>query len=174
MTKNRSYNRHGLSLVEMIVAMTVGAALMGIAVTTLHVLMRAETRGESRMAESASIMRLAEQFRRDVHAAIGRLDDAKAGTWRLDMGDGRVVEYTAGPGKVVRRQWTKERADCEESFSLPEECAATITGNNHTRQPVVCLLVAPARGSLSAARELRIEAVLGRDHRFEAMGERSK
>jgi prepilin-type N-terminal cleavage/methylation domain-containing protein len=174
--RRRGPPRRGVSLVEMIVVITVGSALVGIAVTMLAALMRAENRGQGRAAETASLIRLADQFRRDAHAAtsLPAPDGQKAGTWKLDLAGGRSVEYAAEPGAIVRRERTVAKAVCEESFALPENYAATIASSNNAGQTTVTLVVAPAPGTAGAAWQWRVEAVLGRDHRFEAEAKRSK
>ena len=105
--------RRGYTLIEMIVVMTAGTVLMGIAVTLLCALLRAEGTGRALVERSASLGRLADQFRRDVHAA----DQAAKGIWRLPGKEGvtlrvpsphvggttavcRSVEYLAEDGTL--------------------------------------------------------------------------
>ena len=66
--ENRDSPR-GFSLVEMIVVITVGTALTGLAVTTLGSLMHASRAMDDHGYRIATIRRLADQFRDDVHAA---------------------------------------------------------------------------------------------------------
>ena len=61
--------RAGVSLIEMMVVMSVAAVMVGMAVTTIHLLLGAEHDATKAVRWSASVSRLARSFRDDVHAA---------------------------------------------------------------------------------------------------------
>jgi prepilin-type N-terminal cleavage/methylation domain-containing protein len=61
--------RSGVSLVEMLVVMTVAGVMMGLAITTIHLLLGAEHEATKSVRYAASVSRLARAFRDDIHAA---------------------------------------------------------------------------------------------------------
>jgi prepilin-type N-terminal cleavage/methylation domain-containing protein len=95
--------RYGFSLVEMIVVITVGAALTGLAVTTLASLMHASRAMDDHVYRIATIRRLAEQFRDDVHAAAKSQN--VSGTLRVPP------EKTGAPGVPPAKIGTRSVPD---------------------------------------------------------------
>src|SRR5262249_7667548 len=61
--------RRGYSLVEIVLAMGAVAIVLGLCAGLLHVLLRLDRTGRTHLVESATIGRLARQFREDVHAS---------------------------------------------------------------------------------------------------------
>lgn len=171
-------NKSGYSLIEMIVVMTAGTVLMGIAVTLLCALLRAEGTGRALVERSTSLSRLADQFRRDVHAADEAVQgihwppDAEGATLRVPARNGepdahiRSIEYLAGEGTLKRLEWVGEEVASEESYDLGEGSSAQIEIVPANGRQLVCLAVAIKRAPSAQDRQLRIEAVLGWDHRF--------
>ena len=170
-------NKSGYTLVEMIVVMTAGTVLMGIAVTLLCALLRAEGTGRALVERSTSLGRLADQFRRDVHAA----DQAAKGAWEMDAegvtlrvpprrgepdGQIRSIEYLGEEGTLERLEWVGEELASEESYDVGEGSSAKIKIVPANGRKLVCLAITPKDASLAHARQLRIEAALGWDHRF--------
>jgi prepilin-type N-terminal cleavage/methylation domain-containing protein len=166
--------RRGYSLIEMVVVMTVGATMLGIAVTLLGALMQAERTGRAHIGQNGVFNRLADQFRRDVHAADGPVVAAKSKAgqpaWRFDMVKGRSVWYIPGDEEIVREERIGHILVRRESCSLPEDCCATITTDAKASPPIVRLTIAPTDASLRPGHEIRIDAVPGRDHRFVKQG----
>jgi hypothetical protein len=68
-TLSEKHSRSGVSLVEALVVMTVAGVMMGLAITTIHLLLGAEHEATKSMRYSASVVRLARAFRDDLHAA---------------------------------------------------------------------------------------------------------
>ncbi len=64
-----SHPRRGVSLVEMLVVITIAAVMVGLAATTMHLLLGAEHEATRSLRFSASVARLARSFRDDLHAA---------------------------------------------------------------------------------------------------------
>ena len=150
--------RRGFTLVEMMVAISVGTVLLGLAALLIGSLMKLDRAGRARLAEESRLDRLAQVFRADVHAATGLAPGAPAGELRLILPGGRSVAYRAGPGAVVRA-----RPDGEERFALPPGSMARLD-------------VGRSSVGLTVGREpghpgLRVEAVPGTDHRFADPGD---
>src|SRR5438876_5171317 len=61
--------RYGVSLIEMLVVMSVASVMMGLGVTTIHLLLGSEHEATRSVRYAASVARLARLFREDIHAA---------------------------------------------------------------------------------------------------------
>ena len=68
MTPSRS-GRAGFALVEMMIVMAIGTVLVGVLAATLSKVIAANGRASDHLEALVGMQRLAEQFRRDVHAA---------------------------------------------------------------------------------------------------------
>ena len=168
----RAMRKHrGFSLIEMLVVITVSAALLGICTSILHLLMRSERAGRDHLHQATSAARLARQFRNDVHAAITppAPGDAARPGWRFELAPGQTVVYRIEPGRVDRTEWERQKLRRQESYDLPAGDTARIEPPGHQRPATACLLLPQANRA-----ELRVEAVVGRDHRFAGDERRSE
>jgi prepilin-type N-terminal cleavage/methylation domain-containing protein len=161
-------HRRGFSLIEMLVAITVGTVIFGIAVGTLHLLLRAEHTGRDRLYQTWTLGRLAEQFRSDIHAAVRPIpgDDARQEEWQFALAGDRIVTYRALPGEVEREQHTAGKLVHRESYVLPSGCSATIAVRSETLPAVASLVITGNGTPPAAAGDMSVAAVLGKDHRF--------
>ncbi len=168
--ENRDSPRCGFSLVEMIVVITVGTALTGLAVTTLASLMHASRAMDDHVYRIATIRRLAEQFRDDVHAAAKsqnvtgtlRVTPEKIGTrsvpdtipavrptgQRFDLAPNHVVSYVLRPGVVDRTEEVDHVVRSRDSFFLPGKCVASIVSSTDPKSvpagtTVLALVIVP-------------------------------
>jgi len=158
--------RRGYTLIETIVAMTIGAVVVGIAVGMLHMLLRTEQTGRDRVAQARILARLAEQFRSDVGAAVRQIPGARPGEWQFALtGDG-VVTYRALTGEVRWDQRMAGKLVRQESYVLPSGGSAAITVQDAAAPAVANLVITQNGPPRAAGREMRITAVLGKDHRF--------
>ncbi len=158
--------RRGYSLIETTVVLTIGAVVMGIGVGTLHLLLRTEQTGRDRVPQARVLARLAEQFRSDVAAAVRWAPAARQGEWRFVLMEDRLVTYRALPGQI---EWDERMAGKRlrrESYVLPGGCSAAITVQSKATPVVASLVIADPGTPLATRREMRVTAVLGKDHRF--------
>jgi len=160
--------RRGISLIEMIAVIGVGAVMMGLAVTLLYGLLRAEGSGREHVRQSSVLGRLADQFRRDVHAAntvAGVSDDQR---WQFELAPGRTVTYRFQPGTLTRTEQVDAAPERRESYALRSGTTATIRIPANTQPAIVSLRIEPAAEASGqpAGRTIQIDAVLARDHRF--------
>ena len=151
--------RRGYTLVEMVVVICVASVLLGLTVMLLHALLQTNQGARRYVREVATQGRLAEQFRRDVHAATAI--DAACGQLTFD-GD-RTVTYTAAPGQITRTDVVGEAVRQREEFALAAELSARIEADGERR--LVSLLIEPVSGESNGG-VLQIDAVLGYDHRL--------
>jgi prepilin-type N-terminal cleavage/methylation domain-containing protein len=159
--------RRAFTLIEMIVAISVGSVLMGIAVSLLIVLLGAEQSGRTHAERSESLQRLADQFRRDVHAAAGKTAaDVDRHGCRLRLADGGNVRYVIGTHVISREEQAGSKTVRRESYRLPNDSTAAIAVDGATTPCTARLTIMPDDVSMRSAHEIHIDAVLGRDHRF--------
>jgi len=100
----------GYSLVEMVVVITVGTVLMGIAVTMLGALLHASAAMNGHVRHITTVRRLAEQFRDDAHAAVSTqslditgLEDGEDASGRsFELASDHIVTYEFRSGSVDR------------------------------------------------------------------------
>ena len=158
--------RRGYSLIEMIVVMTIATVIVGLAAAMLHLLLRTERNGRQQMHRSAALARLADQFRSDVHAAAHQPvpDDANPSCWTFELKAGRNVQYRGQAGQIERVETLGGKIERRESYALPPDATVWIATPANSQPAVATLIVRE-----SSNRDIRIAAVLGKDHRFEKL-----
>lgn len=171
--------RYGKTLLETVVVIGMMAVLMTSGAHLIGLLLRAEGDGLQALTADRSLFRLAETFRDDVHAAAAaQLADEDDGTDRLTLtlSDERRVTYTLPDQRVQRVVRRGGETSHRETFRLPP-------GSNHLEHsgPERRVTLVHKRrlgrpsesrnGSPSARRTYRIQAVLGRDRRFQSRRE---
>ena len=169
-------HRRGFTLIEMVISITAASALMGIAVCLLCVLMGAEGGGREHLQRGDSLARLADRFRRDVHAAVdapAKLPDRPA-AWDFPLaadGFSHYVRYEADGGFITCNRRESGAAPRWETYALPENSSVSIETEPAGAGTLVRLTITPKD---VAGRKIRVEAVLGRDHRFTKKAEGSE
>ncbi len=160
--------RRGFSLIEMLVVIAVSTVLMGVAIGTLGLLFRAEGSGRDHAGQAAHTARLADQFRSDVHAAIRPItaEGGPTGQWQLALPNDCTVTYRAAPGEMERRQEVGGKLLRRECYVIAAKDAAEIAFHADSSPPTATLVIRSPATSTAAAREIRIDAVLAKDHRF--------
>ena len=160
--------RRGFSLIELIAVLGIGAVMIGICVTLLYAVLRTEGAGRVHVRQGSVLGRLADQFRRDVHAANTAGSAADGKQWQLELAPGRIVTYRPEPGTLTRTERADGSIQRRESFALPSGTTASIEIPADAEPTIVSLMITPvARASgQTGVRAVRIDAVLARDHRF--------
>ncbi len=160
--------RRALTLIEMVTTISVAATLTGIAMCLLVVMLRAERGGRAHVAEAESLDRLADQFRQDVHAAVGEtvVSGKELHQWRLGLSGNRTVQYTIADNGISRDERTDSKDVRRESYALPGGSNVAVAVDRATNPAVVSLTIEPRDASLRSGHPFRVEAVLGRDLRF--------
>jgi type II secretory pathway pseudopilin PulG len=162
--------KRGYTLIETIVVMTGGSALLGIAVVLLCVLFRADGSWRDHVQRSVTIDRLSERFRRDVRAAAGppAAVAQQPGRWDVPLaadGMSHFVTYQVENGRVVRNVRESTRPDWIEEYALPAGATARIETEPLGDATLARLEIAPLNAA-AGGRTFRVEAVVGRDRRF--------
>jgi type II secretory pathway component PulJ len=170
-------SRRGFSIVEIVLVLGAVSLLLGLCSGLIHVLLRLDRVGRAHLVETATVGRLARQFRRDVHAAarvkLVARDDREGPSLELTLPDDRVVAYQPGEHELVRLQRQGVTLDRRENYSLPFSTRPRFTIGDEEGKTWVSLRL--PRGSDSAAPGLRhnlqIDALMGRDrHRSQPAG----
>ena len=121
---NNDSNRNGFTLIELIVTMTTGSALMVLAIGLVHQSMSLTSLNRERADYQRTCGRLATQWRGDVHRAS---EAAAPSEVSLDLIDsaGDVVSYRSESGRVIRRQPLKDGQVRTEYFELNDRTVVT-------------------------------------------------
>ncbi len=168
-----SYPRHGKTLIEMLVVMSVmSTALFGSA-TIIHTMLRSEGMGADALVGQTALARFARDLRRDVHAAVAAepATDGVPGAVRctLRLPQGGVVRYLAANDGLVRVESRNDQPLNRETYRLPEGDTQFLL---ESQPPFVVAThhwhVAAPSGRPTVTHEFRIEAGLSTDLRFEA------
>jgi prepilin-type N-terminal cleavage/methylation domain-containing protein len=163
--------RSAFSLIELLVVMTVGTAVMAATVSTLYLMIRLEAGTRQAVVCQTAEARLAGQFRRDVHAAVG-VSPGDAGSSdgplvRMELPGGRWIEYRRQAEGLARTEQGGPSPAAHDIFPLVN--VKTSLEVSTDTPAIVVLEVHPVveSGSRQHPSRLRIEARLGADYRFE-------
>jgi hypothetical protein len=157
----RTRHRRGASLFELMAAMSAASVVIATSAALVHRTFTIESRSRAVVADERAALRLARQFRADVHEATSITcpgSDADAPLIEITGIEGRVVYRTAGSGLVrVVTSGTAEVA--RESFPISRPVAwhathdgrlVTLSGSaaaDATPRPRLALEIAAAAGS---------------------------
>lgn len=166
-TDHRLIMRRAFTLIEMLVAISIGAVLMSIAISLLMALSGAEQGGRTNVEHNKAIERLTAQFRRDVHAAEDVvIDGASPKEWKIKLTRDEVAQYAVKGNALSREERMGAKVIRRESYKLPKESTAAIVIDRTANPPVASLTLVPNDASAKSDGEIRIDAALGRDRRF--------
>lgn len=184
-----SVNRVGVSLVEIVIVMGIASVMLGLGIYTVHLLLKAERHVKAAVWHGDSLSRLSYQFRRDAHAAtsvqIGGQDKKDDDSVELDLPAERTVRYSADAGRVVRVAQAAGETRHQDVFPLPKGSAIRFETADDGPQLslVINRVLVPGvttddqanadKSATEPRRTTRIEAVVGRDHRFGPAGRRN-
>lgn len=169
----RHRERRGVSLVEIMAAMTVLTVVLGLTVALLEMLLRLNTAGGEHAAHEATIARLGRAFRRDVRDAdlVSRCDEGgTSGTLTLGhSGRAPIVEYQIRKAEVVRVEWDGDEIVKQERYALPLNSAPRFERPVPKDRHVLALVVnrRARKTETGVVHPMRIEASLGAARRFE-------
>jgi len=167
-------------MIEMTVTIAVSCVLLGIATSAILLMFRAEERSRTHARQRGQLERLARQFREDVHAATNVTEvkapagQAVGGGWDMSGSDGKpAVQYRRTEGGLTRTVNNGGQAAQRETYSLPPSATVAIEPATPAVGAIATLLIRPAIAATASAepadfsQPLRVEAILGWDHRFE-------
>jgi prepilin-type N-terminal cleavage/methylation domain-containing protein len=157
--------RRGFTLVELVVVMTAVAVILTATSVLMHFVLQMDTEVRQRTHTVATVGRLAEQFRRDVHQARG--EAVLAGDHHaaeLHLPGGRIVKWRVDEQRrLIRTEQARGIADREDSFTLPQGTTAGLESQSQGAARVVTIRIeSPDTGGPSLA----IAALASRDERL--------
>ncbi len=173
--------RRGYTLIEMLVIIAAGSAMMAVALGILHLLIRLEQGAREEVARQTTLDRLADQFRRDVHAAgqFAAIEIAEAAAvqvperadgapgWQFSLDENRTVQYRAGRRELIRTEREEKDAVARETYVLPSDATVSIERVGEAAPGIVRLRVAPGGAQpLGIWRGTCVDAELAKDRRF--------
>ncbi len=166
--------RRGIFLIEMLVVITVGSVLAGIAVFLLYALRTNHDAGREHLEYCRNINRLAEQFREDVHSMLKTSQQGKETEIDLlpdgaDSGSNNAkVRYQLLDDRIERGELQGDKVVRRESYVLGPDVEASIKIQAQGDTTIVSIVISPKEQGekLYRAAPQRIEAVLGRDLRL--------
>lgn len=161
MTVPRQKTRRGYSLIELMTVISVVGVLLGLCALTVQLLLRVSSDARDRSSTSASLGRLAERFREDVHSSH-KADVEQAARLRLSIGSGPAIAiaYEAKSGRIDRVQSRDGTVVARESFALGRRATARFESRDDDPGRFVALVVIPdtRAGSTDSSHPLEILA----------------
>ncbi len=170
-------SRRGFSLIELLIVLSVGTAMLMVAMSVLYMLKETQVTMRQRLTEGRMITRLADQFRDDVHAASriervsGEAPSPDKAVWQFAVGPDTVVRYEVGDG-AVRRARLAGTDKIQEDYRLPAGMIATISGAEGD-SALAALRFAARDPNVVQRRPVQIEAVLDFANRHTAPSDRT-
>jgi hypothetical protein len=175
-------SRRAASLIELLVVMSASTVVLTLTSQLLCRVMRIQIESRAHVDVERNSLRLAEQFRRDVHAAQA------AATSRDELGndvflqlrfpDGRQAEYSRHGRTVLRRVSGSSSQVAREEFVFPATCDVAIQEDGKPPWLTLTITMGPNQArsgddkpltrALAIPVSLQVEATLGRDLRFAA------
>jgi len=165
-------NRSAKSLIELMVVISVAFTMLAVAANSMHLLLDVERTSTASVVGTTNFSRLANLFRDDVHAgrsvSLIPEQNEQVSTLEIQMSDVQKTVYSIQDDRVVREVRHSQEVKHSDQFSLP---AGTnifkVDGPNvsfvHRRNYSDSKR---AQSSTATSREIRVDAVVGRDHRF--------
>jgi hypothetical protein len=171
--------RRGASLIELLLIMSACTVVLTLTGVLLHRAMRIHMQSRAHVNAERTVLRLSEQFRRDVHQARAVTDGSGKDDkvfLQLDLMDGRVAEYSRATGAVLRNESGGNLPTRREEFAFPGADALTIEHKSAPQRLVVTIILKPTErlpadgkalaGANFVPMSFCAEAVVGRDLRF--------
>jgi prepilin-type N-terminal cleavage/methylation domain-containing protein len=162
--------RRGISLIEMLVVITVGSTLSGIAIFLLYALTINHNSGREQLEYCRTINRLAEQFRCDVHSMQQTSPENKEAVFDLLPGTTKDAKfrYRCLKDRIDRCELQGEKIVRQESYLLPPDMESSIKTESRQVATIACIMIAPKVQTQKYYQlpPTRIEAVLDRDSRL--------
>lgn len=160
-------NRRAFTLVELLVSMSVGSTLLVLAIGMVHRAMTLETTARGRAATHRTALRLADQFRRDIHhASAVSLPEGSNGNapaqLRIELPNQEPTTYAATDRGVIRLQQLASEQTRREEFFFPAGYQIDFAELQSPRRAVLTVRRETGLTGYAPRVELHVEAVVGR------------
>jgi prepilin-type N-terminal cleavage/methylation domain-containing protein len=175
--------RRGVSLVELTITMTIGGLVLATGIGMLHLMLRTDKTLAESLWRGQTVSQLSEAFRGDVHAAHklefqppaneAAANEPMLPTLTLELADDHQVKYAVENNVVHRTETQADKTLQTNRFRFSPGTEIVIDVENANRPALVVrasnqkVLSPSSRPASVPMKELKIDAVLARDHRFE-------
>ncbi len=166
--------RTGTTLVELLVVITVGAVMLGLSVTAIHLLLGAEHEASRATRYAASLARLTQAFRDDIHAAqaveLPAIEAGGAEVLLIGAGEARQIRYELVANRAMRLEAVDDGPPQRDVFYFPPRSRlwfARDATDGLIRLEIEMAGYGPAHAACLPSRQLAIEAASFRLRRFE-------
>ena len=163
-------HRRGFTIIEMLVVISISTVLMGMGILLLHVLLKHQNTGREHLQSCRNINRLAEQFRRDVHATREISAGGKEGIMEIQptSAEGTTIRWQCFAGRIERTERQGDKIMGRESYLLWPATEAALQLQSQPDASVACIIISPKQqaGELYRGHAMRIETLVGLDSRL--------
>lgn len=112
--------RHAFTLVELIIALSASSVLMVLAIGLVHRSMSASSLAKGRADDQQTLVRLSNQFRKDVHASsAAELSDSNQ--LRLQRPQGHSIDYAIDGSRCQREESLENGRRHRETYRLNQD-----------------------------------------------------
>ena len=146
-------NRRGVSLAELLLAMSACTVILTTSVGVIHRMMLTQSKSRSFFEVERSAWRLSSQFRRDVHAAhrvVSPGDDAPTATLELRLLSGETIVYGHELESVVRTRMQGEQVVQRERFTFVPEINVHLSHDEASGAATLSVLADPLSAASSS------------------------
>lgn len=157
------------TLVELLVTLSAGSAMMVMAISTVHQAMQFSTLCRDRADAGRSMARLAEQLRYDVHRAEkATVDSEQSVTIRLP--DGSTVTYKINGNRVTREQPLASGETWREVYRFSEKQRGKFSAMDDPKRVMAVIEFDAGLKNFEPRIDRQIAVVVGRMRRCESTG----
>lgn len=153
--------RKGSTLVELVLSMSAGSAVMLLAISLVHQTMTLTEKSRHRADNHRSLDQLSQHFRRDIRLAVG-IELTSNDELLIKNSDGSQVSYTCQNHYVVRQRRHTSLGNENERFILGAESTASIQKIPNPER--ISLIVSSETGlvGIPPRVDLHVESIVGR------------
>ena len=137
--------RRGVSLAELLLAMSASSVILTMSVSMIHRVMHTQSRTRSFFDGERAALRLSRQFRQDVHSARSAVTDADRLApevlLQLEMEDEQTIEYRRASTGLQRVLLENDEVRSREEYAVQAELSASF--RQEESPAIVVLSIAP-------------------------------
>lgn len=153
--------RNGSTLVELVLSMSAGSAVMLLAISLVHQTMTLTEQSRHRSDNNRTLDQLAQHFRRDVHLAA-EINVISSDTLTMKNSDGSQVTYKAQNQIVVRERKHASLENENERFVLADASSATFRWIPNPERASLIVSTDTGLHGIPPRVDLHVETIVGR------------
>lgn len=160
-------HRKGSTLVELVLSMSAGSAVMLLAISLVHQTICLTEKSRHRADNHRTIDQLAENFRLDVHMS-SEMEVTSDETMLVKNRDGSVVTYLSQNHSVVRQRRHASLGDENERFVLSVGSTASFQRISNPERISLTISSETGLNGIPPRVDLHVESIVGRWRSLEA------